>query len=432
MRFPALGALLLVLGALPACSRDAPTAPGGRAAPPGQTRRGLPSSEDATSGGEEVSDAQDEATNLMRAVVSLDIEDEGAINRTLEHFGAGIPPRTEEELRRTLDGLLLLTKNRRALVRQNALALLGRVPSGHLTEDPFVPALLDTDAGVRRQAVIGRMRQGVTEAWRQIAALVGDPDPGVRAAVAEALAQSGAPEARYTVARLLEDPEERVIDAAAVALGRTMGTEIPGEVRAAMRSQRASVRCAAAVALSSARDAPRVRELVALANDEAWSVRKEAIWGLSGVTGDDGFDARIALETIALDGAHRQRGDRFEAMQGLARTETEPNLDRLFTAAEAETDLILRVVASRTLALRGDTRALRLLVAMLDTQPVGGLDDEEAKFVRRVSDETLSGVAGVEPGSRRSADWRLRLADLEAGLRRNDQGPPPQRLAQFW
>jgi HEAT repeat protein len=177
-----------------------------------------------------------------------------------------------------------------------------------------------------------------------------------------------------------------------------------------------------------------LKQLQALAADEAPTVRQEAIWALSGLSEGLADDARAAVESVAFDAKKHGRAERFEALQGLARVESDPDHERLAAVALKDEDALMRIMAARSLALRGDARSLPALVALLDVKSASadGVAEEEAVFERRTADVVLSELAGVAPGSRSSADWRKALPDVAARLCAGRPDRPPQRLAQFW
>jgi HEAT repeat protein len=369
---------------------------------------------------------------LTRVVLAVDVDDEGAINRALLGLGAGIPARSEIEAGRVAEALTRLAKNERASVRRGAIALLGRMPTGRVVGDPFAAALLDSDAEVRRHAVVGRTRLGVEFHWRQLTALAGDADAGVRQAVARGLASVDHEEARQTLGRLLVDRDDAVVAAASASLAASgAGAAMPTVLEAA-RSSRPNVRRGAAVVLSADSTPGSLARLVALTNDEAASVRKDAVWGLSGMDGAVAADARTATEAIAFDARRRGRAERFEALQGLARTETAPDLDALLSVAEKDRDVLLRVTAARTLALRGDARALPSLVRFLEIKPGAGVGDDDASFVRSTAERALCEVTGRTPASRTAEEWARALPDLERRVAKGRGGVGVARLAQIW
>jgi len=373
----------------------------------------------------------DEA-KVIREILGTNLEDEGGVNRALLRVGAGFPPTRDGEARRSVDMLEKLAKNERAVVRRGAVALLARVAHPLLVGDPFTTAMLDSDAGVRRQAVIGRIRHGAAQNWRTMAALAQDPNDAVRAAVAQGLGVLDEADARAALAKLVLDPSDVVVDAAAASLANSAMTEPPPAIVEAARSPRPAVRRAAAIVLGETRSESALRLLSQLAGDEAATVRKDAIWSASNLGGDAANDARALLESIACDAVKRPRGDRFEALQGLARTAYAPDAERLVAVATKDKDSVLRAMAARTLMLRGDARGVRALADLLDARPDAVIDDEDACFVRRTADEVLSDVAGAKPRTRSVAEWKRTLPDIEARLPKERSDTPPARVAQLW
>jgi HEAT repeat protein len=197
---------------------------------------------------------------------------------------------------------------------------------------------------------------------------------------------------------------------------------------------RSVVRHAAAVVLGHSRGDAALKKLALLSRDESPAVRKEAVWGMSAFGGDTADDARAFVELIAYDAERRGRNDRFEALQGLARTERAPDLDKLLAVAAGDKDAVLRVVAARTSIVRGDARALTSLAALLDVKDLEGPDgDEEAAFVRHTAEVVLCDVGGVAQGVRTSADWRRAIPEVAARLaKRRESDTHPPRLAQRW
>jgi HEAT repeat protein len=392
---------------------------------------------DASGGGDgpvvEANAAAVDFARLTHIVLTVDVEDEGAINRMLLGLGVGVRQRGNDTTRHVVESLTTLAQNERAAVRRGAIALLARMQPGRAVGDPFANAMIDADAGVRRQGVIGRTRHGVGLYWKQMTAHLADPDPGVRAAVAKGLGCVGNQGAREALAVLLRDSDDGVVEAAALSLAAGDASDASAAAFEAAHSPRPNVRRAAAIVFSGGRSADALKQLVALAGDEATTVRREAVWGLSGVGGDAAVEARLAVEAIAFDAERRGRDERFEAIQGLARTKSEPNRDALLAVAEHDGDALLRLMAARTLALRGDSRALPLLVGFLGSASRAGLDEDEASFVRITADSVLRDLAGGARGARAAEDWRKSLPEMEARFAKGRASDAPaKRLAQLW
>lgn len=163
----------------------------------------------------------------------------------------------------------------------------------------LVEALRDTDAEVRKQALLTLAQMGSKEAEDPIRAAAKDPDPEVRRQAVFALGQFDDPANYELLASALGDSDVSVSEQAAFALGQLGDHRAVGPLAGTLKSSRSpEVRKQCAFALGLIGDAGAVDALIAALRDDNVDVRAQAAFAL-GEIGD--ARASDALMTALKD-----------------------------------------------------------------------------------------------------------------------------------
>ena len=398
-------------------------APEGRKA---ESVRGSASSD----GRARLADPEQFEANVALVLERLNPADERDVYRTLERYevGAGKP---RENADRLVAVLTKLAGDQDVRVRRGSLALLARIAPDVLITDPFSGALCDEDAGVRREAVIGRARHGMSRHWPSVMPLARDEDESVRIAAAQALASVPRDEARAMLLKLLADRSDGVVEAAAVAVARSARDVPPQEALAAIRSDRARVRAAAVHILAASHGPKCLDPIVSLLDDPADEVRRQAIQSLPRFTGGEAKAACDQLVAVASS-ARRPATDRFEALQALARTAVGPSADAIHRVATSAAEPIVRLAAARTLLGLGDSRACAILAELAGTKASPACHYQVAEFVSANASAALRAVDAAKPRTDDPAAWRPLVASLEVAVRRDGFSYRPEPLTLRW
>ncbi len=402
------------------------TADGAEGRKAGESKGGAGSS----GGSARLADPEQFEANVVLVLQRLDASDERDVYRTLERYDAGADGQ-RERVDRLVGVLAKLVGHEDVRVRRGALALLARVPTEVLTTDPFSGAMCDEDPAVRREAVIGRARHGLSRHWPSVLPLTRDEDVAVRIAAAQALASVGRDDVRAALAKLLADGSDDVVEAAAAALARTARDVPPPEAVAALRSDRPRVRAAAAHVLAASHGPTCFDPIVSLLDDSTDEVRRQAIQSLPRFTG---AEAKAACETLVAiaSSARRPATDRFEALQALARTTGKPSADAVHRIATSAEEPLVRLAAARTLLGLSDPRACAILVDLAGTQAGPACHYQVAEFVRSHASETLRALGAAKPLTDDAAGWRPLVASLEVAVRRDGFSFRPEPLTLRW
>lgn len=378
------------------------------------------------SGRARLADPEQFEANVVLVLERLNADDERDVYRTIERYeaGAGAP---RENVDRLVGVLTKLVGDDNVRVRRGALAVLARISPDALLSDPFTGAMCDQDASVRRQAVIGRGRHGVSRHWPVVLPLTRDEDASVRMAAAQALASVNRDEVRDALVRLLSDGSDDVVETAAEALARSARDVPPQDALAAVRSERPRVRTAAAHVLAASH-APRCLEpIVALLDDPVDEVRQQAIRSLPNFTGTEA--KAVCAKLVAIASSDRRATiDRFEALQALSRTETPPSADSVHGIAQTAADPLVRLAAARTLLGLGDSRACAILVDLTATKAGPACHYQVADFVSKHAAATLRALDAATPRADDPAGWRPLVASLEVAVRRDGFSYRPEAL----
>jgi HEAT repeat protein len=392
----------------------------------GETKGGSRSS----GGSARLADPEQFEANVVLVLQRLDASDERDLYRTLERYDAGAGGQ-RERVDRLVGVLAKLVGHEDVRVRRGALALLARVPTEVLPSDPFTGAMCDQDPAVRREAVIGRARHGMSRHWPAVLPLARDEDATVRIAAAQALASVGRDDVRAVLAKLLADDSDDVVEAAAVSLARTARDVPPPEALAALRSDRPRVRAAAAHVLAASHGPNCFDPIVTLLDDSVDEVRRQAIQSLPRFTGELAKAACERLVSVASS-PRRPATDRFEALQALARTPAGPSADAVHRIATSADEPFVRLAAARTLLGLGDSRACAILADLAGTQASPTCHYQIAEFVRSHASETLRAIDAAKPLTDDAAGWRPLVASLEVAVRRDGFSYRPEPLALRW
>jgi HEAT repeat protein len=417
-------------------TNGAPSAPAGPDEGSGKRAGGGGGARTGADNDAELSDTEFDARLALR-LAKVDVRIERSIFEALEGYGATAGQHRAKDCTRFIASAVRLASHENPVVRAAALAALGRVPAAALWTDPFAAAFDDHDPRVRREAVIGRTRQGLGNYARLVLRLSHDDDAGVRAAVAQALGVAGSAEANATLLVLFTDGADDVADAAAVCLGGRITGAPPAAVIEATKSENPRRRVAAARVLGEAHTPQCLAPHAHHADDPAWTVSCESIRGLARFGGDEAEAASARLLALAVD-TSRTRSERFEALQALAHTEKTPDLDELLSVATKDADPALRLVAARTLLARADPRSCDALAALLYTEIGPHCDDEDRRFVRSTAFAMLLEAAGPKLKDRApstpddAAGWRRTLPEIEARIRAPDFEYAPAYLPERW
>jgi HEAT repeat protein len=380
----------------------------------------------AGAGRARLADPEQFEANVILVLERLNAADERDVYRALERYevAAGAP---RENVDRLVSVLTKLVGDADARVRRGALALLARISPDALLTDPFTGALCDEDATVRREAVIGRGRHGVARHWPSVLPLARDEDASVRAAAAQALASVARDEVREALLRLLSDSSDDVVEAAAEALARGAREVSPQETLAALHSDRPRVRTAAAHVLAAANGPQGLDPVLALVDDPVDEVRRQAIRSLPRFTGAQAGAVCGKLLAIATSD-RRPSTDRFEALQALSRTASQPSADAVHRIAVSGSDPLVRLAAARTLLGLSDSRACAILADLTGTQAGPACHYKIAEFVARHADAALRAVDAVTPRADDPAGWRPLVTSLEVAVRRDGFSYRPESL----
>ena len=190
----------------------------------------------------------------------------------------------------------------------------------------LMDALDDSQADVRRSAVVALGRNRVERAVEPLAAVLSDADAGIRAEAARALGRIRREEAVPGLVGALNDAEPEVAGQAAIALGRIRSeTAAPG-LSAALDHDDDDVREQIVRALGRIRSAGAVDGLVIALRDEESAVRAAAARALGSIRDASAVDGLI----VSLDDAE-QRVVRY-AIRALARIDDERAVDALVGA----------------------------------------------------------------------------------------------------
>lgn len=365
---------------------------------------------------------------LHRRLERLDPRDDRAAIRLLEVYGAAMPPRSPDAVHEMIVRLMAAVKSERAGVRRGAAAVLSRIDPAALIGDPFTGLFVDPDPSVRREAVLGRMRQGVGTVWIHVLNLSHDPDPQVRAAAATALGTVQHETVSARLVQLLSDPDAVIVSAAGFALANTLAGDVPDAILALAVSERLEVRLAVVRILAAVRGDGAAEALIAMMDDANWQVRRAAIRGLTGMGGEIGTKVTWALHGVAEhDG--RSQLDRVEAVQALSRTRKRPDIDRLERMGRKESDPVLRLAIARTMLAWGDIRCIESLVELTEFATDDPAEQRLGTRVRAIADDTLrqalatrstADAGGTPAGSKiplvRTRTWREKLPEMVGQL----------------
>jgi HEAT repeat protein len=399
-------------------------------AAPAERKSGSSRGSAATDGRARLADPEQFQGNVVLVLERLNPADERDVYRTLERYevGGGKP---RENADRLVAVLTKLVGDDDVRVRRGAIALLARIAPDVLITDPFSGALCDEDAGVRREAVIGRARHGMSRHWPSVMPLARDEDPSVRIAAAQALASVARDETRATLLKLLADSSDDVVEAAAEAVARGARDVAPPEALAAVRSDRPRVRAAAIHVLAAAHGPKCLDPIVSLLDDPADEVRRQAIRSLPRFTGEQAKAACEQLVAVASS-ARRPATDRFEALQALSRTAVAPAPDAIHGVATSAAEPFVRLAAARTLLGLRDSRACAILAELAGTKASPACHYQVAEFVSANASATLRAMDAAKPAGDDPAAWRPLVASLETAVRRDGFTYRPEPLTLRW